>query len=75
MKEILIEVKMGNECKVEHPNGENNVRGGSEVAPIVSKETIHVMKPKGRRPKKVNILDHDLLVTEKISVNELTLTI
>ncbi len=49
--------------------------GGREGAPIVSKETIHVKKPKGPPPKKVKILDRDLLVTEKISVNESTLTI
>ena len=49
--------------------------GASEVAASVSKETIHVKKPRGPRPKKLKILDRDLLVTEKISVNETTLTI
>ncbi len=64
-----IEGKIGNECQVEHPNVEIKVMGGSEVASSVSKETIHVKKPKGARPKKLKILDRDLLVTEKISVN------
>ena len=70
-----IEGKMGNECKVEHPNGEIKGMGGSEVTSSVSKEIFHITKPKGPRPKKVKILDRDLLVTEKISVNEPSLTI
>ena len=49
--------------------------GGSELESSVSKESIHVEKPKGPRPNKLKILDRDLLLTEKISVNEPTLTI
>ena len=49
--------------------------GGREGAPIVSKETIHVKKPKGPRPNKLKILDRDVLITEKISVNEPNITI
>ncbi len=60
---------------MEYPNVEIKVFCGREVGSSVSKEAIHVTKPKGPRPKKVKILDRDLLVTEKINVNEPTLTV